>query len=263
MASLFSTLSNVGEAASALSSLAFGATGGVVLGSFAFSGFEVPEYVSVGGSMAMTVHKLPGGERHINLMGDDPADIAWSALLLDNNPYRRAQELESMRAAGASLGLHFGPWYFTVIIHSFEARPHYGRVEYSIACTVLRNEATAPRGASPLLTNLVGADMASALTSVPATLAPIMATAQGVVGALGKLVPGSPLLAQAAAQLGAVNGRVASLANGAGALLSAASLGSSLISGATSLSQVTSSAGVLAQAVQSAGYIGRAIKNLT
>lgn len=263
MASLFSTLSNVGEAVSALSSLAFGAAGGVVLGGFAFSGFEVPDYVSAGGSQALVIHRMPGGERCINAMGDDPSDVAWSGMMMDNSPSRRARELERMRAAGKPLGLHFGSWYLTVLIRSFEARPHYSRVEYSISCAVLRNEATAPAAPSPLLTSIVGDDMASALASVPATLAPVMATAQGAVGALGKLVPGSPLLARAAATLGSVNGQVAGLANSAGAILSGAGTAASLVTGATSLSQATAGAGALAQSLQSASYLGRAIRNLT
>jgi hypothetical protein len=189
MATFLSTLSNVTDAVSALASFAFGATGGVVLGDFTFSGFEVPEQISVPGQHMLVVHKLIGGERNINAMGDDPAPIAWSGVMIDNDPWSRAQQLEQMRSAGAPLPLQWGQFFYTVVIRSFEYRTLYSRVAYSITCEVLQNEASAPTDADPALTDAVSGDIGAAVVSAPAALASVMTTAQAGVAALGKLVP--------------------------------------------------------------------------
>jgi hypothetical protein len=60
---VLATFSSAVEAVNAIASLAFGATGGVVLGDFVFAGFEVPAQITFGGKQAMTVHKLPDGPR--------------------------------------------------------------------------------------------------------------------------------------------------------------------------------------------------------
>lgn len=265
MASVFSTLSNIGEAASALSDLAFGAAGGVVLDDFSFADFEVPEYISAPGSHQLIVHKLPGGERVIDAMGDDPGDISWSGTFLDNDPASRAQTLEKLRASGKTVGLQWGSYYYTVIVRSFEQRTYYSRVQYSISCCALRNEATARRSDPPDLTGVVNGDIISAVLAAPAEIAPILKTAQGAVGVLGKLVPGSPALAQASASLGSASGAMTGLSLASGSTLAAITATSQqgqLVNGAKALALATSSAGTLAQSMQSGFFIGRANRNL-
>lgn len=147
------------EAASAINALEFGATGGVVLGDFSFSGFEVPAQINFGGKQAMTVHHLPGGERVVDLLGSDDRSLDWSGTFInstgvdivdfsldigDHNPAARARRLDQMRADGQQLPLVWGDFFYTVIIDSFEAETRYEHVAYRISCFVLRNEATAP-----------------------------------------------------------------------------------------------------------------------
>lgn len=173
------------EATSAIHALEFGATGGVVLGDFSFSGFEVPSHISLGGRQAMTVHHLPGGERVIDLLGADDRPLEWSGTFInstgvditdfafdvgDHNPSARARQLDQMRADGKSLPLVWGDFFYTVIIDSFEAETRYEHVSYRISCCVLRNEATAP--VSPAengtwdLTSSTGNDLNSAAVAV-------------------------------------------------------------------------------------------------
>lgn len=162
MSGSLSILPEAVEAVSAIASLAFGALGGVVLGDFVFSGFEVPEFVHVGGRMGMQVHKMPGGKRVIDLLGDDPSDISWTGTFLDFFPQLKAQELDLMRAAGQALPLQWGSYFYTVIISEFSSDVLYGRVRYSISCVVLRNEATALLGSDPSLSDSVQGDMSNA-----------------------------------------------------------------------------------------------------
>ena len=256
MSGFISTLSSGIGAVSALASLAFGASGGVVLDSFVFAGFEVPEYITVPGTMGMTVHKMPGGERVIDMLGDDPGDIAWSGTFIDGQPDDRARELEHLRSAGDPLGLQWGPYFYTVVIRSYSFKTMYSRVSYDIACTVLRNEATAPGGVDPDLTNAVGGDILTAALGAPAALAPSLTTAQAAVAALGPLIPGGSKVAMGLAQLSGVNAQLAGLTASAGNAIGGIGKASDLIAN-------TSNAGDLAQSLASNSYVGRAIRNLS
>lgn len=255
MSGFISSLPTLSDVTSAISSLAFGLTGGVALGQFVFLGFEVPEFITVPGNQGMVVHKLVGGERVIDVIGDDPGDITWSGTFIDGDPYGKAQELEQMRAAGEPLPLQWGSYFYTVVIRSFSARTLYGRVAYDICCTVLQNEATAPLSADPTLTDAVGSDAAAAVASAPASLSSALTAAQVGVAALGRLVPGSPAIAQATAQFSEVSGSLSALSTSAGAAIGA-------VTSASSLSDMASQAGTLAQSLQSAAYVGRALRNL-
>ena len=261
MAGVIAALSIAAEAISAIASFAFGASGGVVLGDFYFSGFEVPEQIKIGGSQSMTVHKLVGGERVIDMMGDDPADISWSGLMMDGNPQDRAQQLEYMRASGEPLPLQWGPFFYTVVIHSVNCEILYSRVKYDISCTVLRNEATANGFDDPSMTDAISSDLISAVLAAPAIIAPVVVAAQSAVALAGVLVPGSSARAAVAVSLGAASLALTGLAATAGATMAlVAPYG--IVSGAAALSTAVAAAGTLAAAIQTIPYINRASRNL-
>ena len=255
MAFSISTLTSGAEAVTGLTNMLFGGSGAITLEQIVFQGFEVPEYISIGGQQQMTVHKLVGGERVIDVLGDDPADISWSGTFMDNNPWDKVQELEHLRSVGDPLGLQWGKFFYTVVLRSFSARTLYGRATYEISCAVLRNEATAPGGVDDDLTDSVGSDLLKAVMSAPAAIAPVLSAAQTAVGLLGPLIPGSAKIGMALAKVSGMNSAAGGLAASAGAAMGA-------VSNAVSLSSMTANAGVLAGAQQTLGYIGRAIGNL-
>jgi len=187
------TVAAVGNAINALAGLAFGATGGVVLGDFAFSGFEVPEYIAIGGAQATTVHKLPGGERVVDLMGPDEGDLDWSGTLIDNDPESRAQVLDQMRIDGDPLPLTWGPFFYTVVIKSFKAESRYSMLKYSISCLVLVNEAALPPPSDPDTQTAVTSDLNSAADAAPPSGAPSVAAAQDAALPTPPVPPGEPL----------------------------------------------------------------------
>lgn len=185
------------EAINVLHALEFGSTGGVVLGDFSFDEFEVPAQVQFGGSQAMVVHRLVGGERVVDLLGPDDADIEWSGIFMnstgvnittlsldagDRDPHLRALRLDQMRAAGDPLPLVWGTNFYSVIIKSVRFDTRYGHVPYHITCVVLRNEATAPVGGGPVDTkSAVTDDLNSAATAAPDSAAPAVDAAQQTV----------------------------------------------------------------------------------
>jgi hypothetical protein len=182
------------EALNVVTSLAFGQVGAILLGDFVFDGFEVPSHIQFGGGQGMTVHRLVGGERVVDLLGADEMDISWSGTFInstginlvragldrgDKEPEMRVRQLEQMRADGKPLPLQWGDNYYTVFIKSLRFETKYSHVPYDISCLVLRNEATAPQP-EPYIdtTSSLTDDLNSASDSAPASAAPAVAQAQ-------------------------------------------------------------------------------------
>lgn len=92
-----------------------------ILGPVAFSGFEVPERITVGGKQRLVVHTLPGGGRIVDAMGPDDAPIRWSGVFSGPNASERVRTLERLRRAGDVLLLSWDGWRYSVIIQVFEA----------------------------------------------------------------------------------------------------------------------------------------------
>jgi hypothetical protein len=79
----------------------------ILLGDFVFDGWEVPEKITWGGAQRVNVHKMIGGERVIDSMGPDNADISWSGIFLSPDASLRADQLDQMRKNGELLDLVF------------------------------------------------------------------------------------------------------------------------------------------------------------
>lgn len=92
-----------------------------ILGPVVFSGFEVPERISLGGKQKLVVHTMPGGGRIVDVMGQDDAPIKWSGVFSGSNAAGRVRTLERLRRNGSQLQLSWDAWRFRVIIQEFEA----------------------------------------------------------------------------------------------------------------------------------------------
>ena len=92
-----------------------------VLGPVAFSGFEVPERISLGGKQKLVVHTMPGGGRIVDAMGPDDAPIRWSGVFSGPSAAERARTLERLRRSGSQMQLAWDAWLYQVIIQEFEA----------------------------------------------------------------------------------------------------------------------------------------------
>jgi hypothetical protein len=268
---VLATFSAAVEAVNAIGRLAFGATGGVVLGDFVFAGFEVPEQITFGGKQAMTVHKLPGGERVVDLMGPDEGAIEWSGTFISDefdptDPALRAQQLDQMRAAGNPLPLVWGQFYYTVLISDFTADTRYSMVPYKISCLVLRNEATAPPedASSVDLTGATTSDMGSALDVAPADAQAALTTAETALAAVGSISPAGASTVTALAAVTQANNTLLALrtSNEASVNTIVANAGTDLVASSTDLTDAVAYTGELAQLTAAQGYLGRMWVNL-
>jgi hypothetical protein len=155
-------LSGLG-AVGAITSVLFGGDGPVVLGSIVLTDQEVPASISWGGAQRLNVHKMPGGGRVIDAMGRDDAPISWAGRMIGADSDARAAAMDLMRVTGAPVPLSWGPHLYTVVVSQFDARDVAFMSEYSITCTVLRDESAAPADPTPSLIAAVGNDISAAV----------------------------------------------------------------------------------------------------
>lgn len=112
----------------------------LTLGPITFANFEIPEQINFGGAQSLSVKKLVGGQRVVDAMGRDDADISWSGLFQGATAEFRANYLDGLRVAGAPLPLSWSQHNYSVVIKEFS--PVFNRfywIPYSITCTVVQN----------------------------------------------------------------------------------------------------------------------------
>ena len=133
----------------------------LTLGGVLFSGFEIPEQINFGGGHALHTHKLPGGQRVIDAMGQDDDAIAWQGRFRGGLAAFRARSLDSIRIAGRPVTLAWGGFRYTVVVSEFKAeyRQSY-EIPYSISCVVVTNPARATVSG---IADLLGIDLNKAL----------------------------------------------------------------------------------------------------
>ena len=88
----------------------------LIIGTMILQDYEVPSHITVGGSQAVTVHKLPGGGRIIDAMGPDDGVVAWHGLFVGSGAAQRARNLDVMRIQGMPQVLSFGDYTFNVVV---------------------------------------------------------------------------------------------------------------------------------------------------
>lgn len=133
------------------------------LGPVVFETFEVPEEINFGGDQRVVIHRMPGGDRVIDVMGRDDADVTWSGTFSGGNAAGRARQLDLLRAYGESLSLTWDNFYYTVVIREFTVTYRSAFwLPYRIKCTVLRDEAQGVVANAINLTQMVLDDLAQA-----------------------------------------------------------------------------------------------------
>ena len=116
----------------------------LLLGPVLFESFELPERISFGGRQRMTVHVLPGGERVIDAMGREDAQVCWTGVFSGGEAAARARLLDGLRGDGGVWPLTWEAFFYSVVVAEFRAdftRTNW--IPYRIACTVLRDEVAA------------------------------------------------------------------------------------------------------------------------
>lgn len=256
-------------AASAVSALIggapFGMAGAVTLGDFTFQSFEVPARVTFGGQQQMTVHKLPGGQRIIDVMGPDDAPVTWSGIFLGADAADRALQLDSLRIQGDALPLGFGDVFVPqVVIADLALTKGFNRVDYRITCVVLSNgDAQAqPSLAGALLDDLsaaTGIDVPDALVNVQSAVSAVTPLVQAVSGPIGgsAAIGISSALSTAQTAISTAQGAAETSLGAAAVELAGPAYGA-----ASALNSAVAAANQLAVLPAMGAFVGRAAVNL-
>ena len=244
----------------------------LTLGAVVFQGFEVPESIRIGGEHAQIVHKLPGGGRIIDAMGADNADIPWSGRFRGYQAESRARQLDGYRVAGQPLELTWSTYRYQVLVKSFEANYQQSfEIPYSISCVVVTDEGSPILSSLPGLDQLIGSDLANAVTLGGAinvsSITSAIGTAQTAIAAVQTLknAPLTNLTAIGSAISGA-QGSVLSATTQAEATLTAAGAftpGNSPTALVSSLTGQATGFGQLNNLYQMGATLGRMGKNLS
>lgn len=162
----------------------------LLLGPILFQGFELPGSITWGGAQSLAIHRLPGGNRIIDAMGRDDADITWSGVFSGRDATFRARALDLMRADGSVWPLTWDSFFYSVLIARLDIdhrRPNW--LPYRISCTVMRDEAASLLMAPITFAASVARDLAVATALAPSALPstglemPLdLATASGLAG---------------------------------------------------------------------------------
>jgi hypothetical protein len=252
----------------------FGGYGLVTLGPIQFSGIEVPERIPAGGRQASKVWQLPGGQRVVQTMGRDDADLTWTGIFEGPGAEQRAHTLDALRQSGQAVTLAFGTFNFSVVVT--DCTLNYERVNwvpYSVSCTVIQDNAASFQAGPQSLLGSINSDLSNALGfnvgSAAQSAVSVAQTAVNVAGALGLKsgawtsalsAIGTANNALSTAQL-AATGTIAGMIGAAGAagnMLGVTQIGAA----AGTLTSAMNAAATLANVTSAQGYVGRAQANL-
>jgi hypothetical protein len=238
-----------------------------ILGPVVFQDFEVAAGIGFGGEQRLAVHKLPGGVRVIDALGRDDAEITVNGIFSGEDATLRARLLDELRASGAALPLTWDVFFYSVVIRDFQADYQNGYwIPYRLACTVLRDEASALIDTAISLAGSVLSDIGSALMSGFDLGGVDLGGAQSTLSAQAAMTRGTGAYGLASSSLAAAQSAIGGGIAGAGSLLGAASSTLSAttdpLTGAGALAGATSAAGQLGALSTARGYVGRAAVNL-
>ena len=137
----------------------------LMLGPVVFQNFEVASGIIFGGRQRLAVHHLLGGARVIDTLGRDDGRISFSGCFSGSSATLRARSLDELRASGTVLPITWDVFYYSVVISDLTADYQNGLwIPYRIACTVLRDEASALAQLAVPLATAVAADADAAST---------------------------------------------------------------------------------------------------
>ncbi|MCB8881711.1 hypothetical protein ACELLULO517_15795 [Acidisoma cellulosilytica] len=238
----------------------------VTIGGIGLASTEVPEQIPWGGEQAVSVKRLPGGGKVVDVLGAYERDIQWSGLFSGTNAVSRARSIDALRKAGKQITLVWGTFSRTVVIKTFE--PDYKSIgyliPYSITLEVITEQDSNPTSILDSITDDIGnalgipglsADITSALTTAQAALPVVGVLARGSSAFLG--LSSALTSAQSVASLAQVS--AGTIIDGAS---TAATAAGGVFPGSASLSAVVAARTLEASSTEALSYIGRSITNL-
>lgn len=110
----------------------------LILGNIEFRDFEVPETIRFGGTQRLALHRLAGGQRVLEPLGHEDADVEFAGTLSGPGAVDRAKKLEQLCRTGAVSTLGWDAYYHSVIVRQFTADYSSDTwIPYRLSCVVV------------------------------------------------------------------------------------------------------------------------------
>ena len=157
----------------------------ITIGGITLTGAQAPSEFTIGGQQQVVIHKLPGGDRIINAIGNDPNRLTLAGTFFGPNTTTSYQGLASLRQAGTTKTLSIMGQSLLVVIVGFRytLQQRGAVVPYSIEVEVVPQLASSlSTTGTSALASLIGPDTASAISSVTSTIAGAATYVQNTVG---------------------------------------------------------------------------------
>ena len=161
----------------------------VQIGSLMLTGMEVPDRIRDGGQQQVVVHKLPGGGRVLDAIGNDPSRLELEGRFLGPTAFARSQMLKQMRIAGQPVQFSGAGLTLTVKIAEFSC--DYQQKGIVIPYRLVLEQpaqGTSTSGVTSSLSALIGDDAANAISGVSSAINDVATIAGNITGELGTVV---------------------------------------------------------------------------
>ncbi|MEZ7136820.1 hypothetical protein [Komagataeibacter sp. SM21] len=161
----------------------------VTIGGLTLTGMEVPDLIRDGGTQQVAVHRLPGGNRIIDAVGNDPDRLELSGRFVGPTAYERALLLKQMRIRGQPVQFTGAGLSLTVKIvqYSFDYQRKGGVIPYRLVLEQPPQMAVTSAITSSL-SALIGSDAASSISGITGALDDVSTIASNIEGQLSTVV---------------------------------------------------------------------------
>lgn len=161
-----------------------GSSSPVILGNLVLTGIEVPDTLQVGGRQMLVVHRLPGGGRVVDALGNDPGRLELKGRFLGPDAQMRAQAVERIRMAGQQVAFSAAGLSVQVWIAQFYYVYQAKGAVCSYTLVLERPQETTAVQTSRTLSGILGDDVGSALDSFSSVVSDV---SEGVFTAVGQV----------------------------------------------------------------------------
>ncbi|WP_102323858.1 hypothetical protein [Komagataeibacter saccharivorans] len=161
----------------------------VTIGALTLTGMEVPDVIRDGGTQQVAVHRLPGGNRIIDAVGNDPDRLELSGRFVGPTAYERALLLKQMRILGQPVQFTGAGLSLTVKIvqYSYDYQQKGIVIPYRLVLEQPSQMAVTSAITSGL-SALIGSDAASSISGITGALDDVSTIASNIEGQLSTVV---------------------------------------------------------------------------
>ncbi|GBQ79229.1 hypothetical protein LU298_13555 [Komagataeibacter intermedius] len=161
----------------------------VTIGGLTLTGMEVPHLIRDGGAQQVAVHRLPGGNKIIDAVGNDPDRLELSGTFVGPTAIERAWMLRQMRIAGQPVA--FSGAGLSLLVRIVQYSYDYTQKGIVIPYRLVLEQppqVAATSGVTSGLSALVGDDAGSALSGLTGALDDVATIAGNITGQLSTVM---------------------------------------------------------------------------